>query len=323
MTQFKEKGEGQESVSVGLFDYPVLMAADILLYDTDEVPVGDDQRQHLELARDVAIRFNHRFGDTFVVPKATIPPVGARIMDLQDPTAKMSKSADSPQGTISLLDEPDGDRQADQVARSPTPRPRCATTRRRSPASRTCSRSSPPTSDRSIPDGRGRVRRSAVRRVQGRGRRGGGRVRPPGAGAVRGARADPGRGRPDLARARRAPRRSRRRSSHACATPPGCCPADSSATSRTGSLLALQNRCCGHRSPARRAFIVRMFSSRTNGTMNLASVLVGGGEGGDDGRRDVEAVPGGGVVVGGGPRAAASGPPARRMRSAPSSGWRR
>jgi tryptophanyl-tRNA synthetase len=106
MTQFKEKSEGQESVTAGLFDYPVLMVADILLYDTDEVPIGDDQRQHLELARDVAIRFNNRFGDTFVVPKATFPPVGARIMDLQNPTAKMSKSADSPQGTLPLLDAP-------------------------------------------------------------------------------------------------------------------------------------------------------------------------------------------------------------------------
>jgi tryptophanyl-tRNA synthetase len=106
MTQFKEKGNGQESVSVGLFDYPVLMAADILAYDTDRVPVGDDQRQHLELARDIAIRFNFHFGDTLVVPEAAIPPVGARIMDLQNPAAKMSKSADSPQGTIALLDDP-------------------------------------------------------------------------------------------------------------------------------------------------------------------------------------------------------------------------
>jgi tryptophanyl-tRNA synthetase len=106
MTQFKEKSEGRESVSAGLFDYPVLMAADILAYDTDRVPVGDDQRQHLELARDIALRFNHRFGDTLVVPEAAIPPVGARIMDLQDPTSKMSKSADSPQGTINLLDDP-------------------------------------------------------------------------------------------------------------------------------------------------------------------------------------------------------------------------
>ncbi len=106
MTQFKDKGQGQESVSVGLFDYPVLMAADILAYDTHRVPVGDDQRQHLELARDVALRFNHRFGETLVVPEAAIPPVGARIMDLQQPTAKMSKSADSPAGTIALLDEP-------------------------------------------------------------------------------------------------------------------------------------------------------------------------------------------------------------------------
>jgi tryptophanyl-tRNA synthetase len=106
MTQFKEKSHGQESVSVGLFDYPVLMASDILLYDTDEVPVGDDQRQHVELTRDVAIRFNHHFGDTFVVPRATFPEVGARIMDLQDPTRKMSKSDESPNGTIVVLEDP-------------------------------------------------------------------------------------------------------------------------------------------------------------------------------------------------------------------------
>ncbi len=106
MTQFKEKGRGQESVSAGLLDYPVLMAADILAYDTDEVPIGDDQRQHLELARDLAVRFNHRFGDTLVVPKGTFPGVAARVMDLQDPTAKMSKSSESPQGTILLLDTP-------------------------------------------------------------------------------------------------------------------------------------------------------------------------------------------------------------------------
>jgi tryptophanyl-tRNA synthetase len=106
MTQFKEQSEGQDSVSAGVLDYPVLMAADILLYDTDEVPVGEDQTQHVELTRDVAIRFNHRFGDTLVVPKATVPTVGARIKDLQHPTAKMSKSVDSPQGTILALDEP-------------------------------------------------------------------------------------------------------------------------------------------------------------------------------------------------------------------------
>ena len=107
MTQFKEKGERAEFVSAGLFTYPALMAADILLYDTDKVPVGDDQRQHLELARDVATRFNHRFGETFVIPEAVIPPVGARVMDLQDPTRKMSKSVDSPQGTVLVLDAPE------------------------------------------------------------------------------------------------------------------------------------------------------------------------------------------------------------------------
>ena len=105
MTQFKDKSEGQESVRVGLFTYPVLMAADILLYDADQVPVGDDQRQHLELARDIAIRFNNRYGDTFVVPEATIPKVGARIMDLQEPTKKMSKSTGTPQGTVLLLED--------------------------------------------------------------------------------------------------------------------------------------------------------------------------------------------------------------------------
>ena len=107
MTQFKEKSKGQESVSVGLFDYPVLQAADILLYQADEVPIGDDQRQHLELSRDIAQRFNHRYGETFTVPKPTFPPAGARIMDLQLVDAKMSKSIDSPQGTIDLADDED------------------------------------------------------------------------------------------------------------------------------------------------------------------------------------------------------------------------
>jgi tryptophanyl-tRNA synthetase len=105
MTQFKDKSDGAEFVSGGLFTYPALMAADILLYDTDRVPVGDDQRQHLELTRDLAIRFNSRYGDTFVVPEAAIPRFGARVMDLQHPTRKMSKSDDSPQGTILVLDE--------------------------------------------------------------------------------------------------------------------------------------------------------------------------------------------------------------------------
>lgn len=107
MTQFKEKSGNQESVTAGLFDYPVLMAADILLYDTDRVPVGDDQRQHLELARDLAQRFNHLYGKTLVVPEAAIPPVGARVMDLQNPLVKMSKSVDSPQGTVGILDTPE------------------------------------------------------------------------------------------------------------------------------------------------------------------------------------------------------------------------
>ncbi|HEY1119238.1 MAG TPA: tryptophan--tRNA ligase, partial [Acidimicrobiales bacterium] len=107
MTQFKDKSERAEFISAGLFTYPALQAADILLYDTDVVPVGDDQRQHIELARDVAQRFNSRVGaDVLVVPEHVIPPVGARIMDLQEPANKMSKSLESPQGTILVLDDP-------------------------------------------------------------------------------------------------------------------------------------------------------------------------------------------------------------------------
>jgi len=108
MTQFKDKSarQGTEATTVGLFTYPVLMAADILLYGTQLVPVGDDQRQHLELTRDLAIRFNSRFGDTFVVPEALIPKESARIYDLQDPTAKMSKSAASEAGLVKLMDDP-------------------------------------------------------------------------------------------------------------------------------------------------------------------------------------------------------------------------
>jgi tryptophanyl-tRNA synthetase len=105
MVAFKEKAARGEFTSAALFTYPALQAADILLYDTDQVPVGDDQRQHVELTRDVAIRFNGRYGETFVVPEHAIPEVGARVMDLQNPTAKMSKSVLSPQGTVNLLED--------------------------------------------------------------------------------------------------------------------------------------------------------------------------------------------------------------------------
>ena len=106
MVQYKTKSEGRDSVSVGLFTYPVLQAADVLLYQGERVPVGDDQRQHLELMRDVAIRFNSRFGPTFKVPDAAIAPAGARIMDLQAPTNKMSTTGGTELGTILILDPP-------------------------------------------------------------------------------------------------------------------------------------------------------------------------------------------------------------------------
>jgi tryptophanyl-tRNA synthetase len=107
MTQFKEKGDQQDFISAGLFTYPVLQAADILLYQTDLVPIGDDQRQHLELSRNVAERFNSRFGETFRLPEAMIPEVGGRIMDLQEPEKKMSTTGGTAQGTVGVLDPPD------------------------------------------------------------------------------------------------------------------------------------------------------------------------------------------------------------------------
>jgi tryptophanyl-tRNA synthetase len=118
MIQFKEKGRGVDSTRVSLFTYPTLMAADILLYRPSAVPVGDDQRQHVELTRDLAIRFNHTYGLVFVVPEVTVPRAGARVMDLQDPTSKMSKSAAVDAGVIRLLDPPDVVRR--KVARAVT-----------------------------------------------------------------------------------------------------------------------------------------------------------------------------------------------------------
>ena len=107
MTQFKDKSEEQEFVSAGLFNYPVLMAGDILLYQTDIVPVGDDQRQHVELTRDIAERFNSRYGETFTVPRGVYPEEGARVKNLQEPERLMSTSAGNPQGVVRIVDEPD------------------------------------------------------------------------------------------------------------------------------------------------------------------------------------------------------------------------
>jgi len=107
MVQFKEKSEGKDSVSLALFSYPVLQAADILLYQTDRVPVGDDQRQHVELARNIAQRFNHRFGETLRLPEAAVPSVGGRVMDLQEPTRKMSTTGGTEQGTVLIGDPPE------------------------------------------------------------------------------------------------------------------------------------------------------------------------------------------------------------------------
>jgi tryptophanyl-tRNA synthetase len=118
MIQFREKAASQQHVRLSLLTYPVMMAADILLHDTDEVPVGDDQTQHLELARDVANRFNTRYGRTFVVPRAINPGVAARVMDLSDPTGKMGKSSTSDSGLVYVLDDPETIRR--KVARAVT-----------------------------------------------------------------------------------------------------------------------------------------------------------------------------------------------------------
>jgi tryptophanyl-tRNA synthetase len=116
MTQFKDKGDKQEFVSSGLFTYPVLMAGDILLYQTDLVPIGDDQRQHLEITRDIATRFNQRFGETFKLPDGKYPEIGARIMDLQEPENKMSTTGGTAMGTVLMADPPDVIRKKLKVA---------------------------------------------------------------------------------------------------------------------------------------------------------------------------------------------------------------
>jgi tryptophanyl-tRNA synthetase len=116
MTQFKDKGDKQEFVSAGLFTYPVLMAGDILLYQTDLVPIGDDQRQHLEITRDIAARFNQRFGETFRLPDGKYPEFGARVMDLQEPENKMSTTGGTAMGTVLMADPPDVIRKKFKVA---------------------------------------------------------------------------------------------------------------------------------------------------------------------------------------------------------------
>ena len=185
MTQFKDKGDKQEFVSSGLFTYPVLMAGDILLYQTDLVPIGDDQRQHLELTRDIATRFNQRFGETFRIPDGRYPEVGARVMDLQEPTNKMSTTGGTQMGTVLVADAPDVIRKKFKVAVTDSGRDV-----RRAP-------DKPGVTNlvdiMSVADGRaargdrGSLRRPGLRPVQVGRRRGGDRVPGAGAAALRGA----------------------------------------------------------------------------------------------------------------------------------------
>ena len=221
MTQFKDKGKGQETARVALFTYPALMAADILLYDAAAVPVGDDQRQHLELTRDVAIRFNHRYGETFVVPEAAIPGTGARVMDLQHPERKMSKSADSPLGTIRLLDS---DEEITQEGAQGGHRHRRGDALRPRRQARPGQPLGPAGRHHRSHGGGGGRRLRALRRSQER--RGGGAVRPAptGAGAAVRARARPAlRARRCSHVAPRMPTRWRRRRTPGRPRPSGSC----------------------------------------------------------------------------------------------------
>ena len=181
MTQFKEKSDQQEFVSSALFQYPVLMAGDILLYQTDIVPIGDDQRQHLELTRDIAQRFNSRYGDTFTVPEGVYPEIGARIMDLQEPDGKMGE--DGQHGPGNGADHGSARRRPREVqdgGHGLGPRGRAP---RRQGGNLEPDRDHDRRDRRVDPGGRGSLRRPGLRRVQGGGRRGGHRA----------ARADPAR----------------------------------------------------------------------------------------------------------------------------------
>ena len=184
MTQFKDKVEKQDFVSAALFTYPVLQAGDILLYQTDVVPVGDDQRQHIELARDVAERFNSRFGETFTLPRVETPQVGGRVMDLQEPSGKMSTTGGTPQGTVLIVDPPDVIRKkfksavtdsGSEVRRAPD-----------KPGITNLIEIMSVAAGESPEADRGAVRRRRLRPVQGGGRRGGGRARRSDPGALPG-----------------------------------------------------------------------------------------------------------------------------------------
>ena len=269
MTQFKDKSakRGGEFISAGLFTYPALQAADILLYDTDEVPVGDDQRQHVEITRDIAIRFNHRFGETFVLPEAVVPPVGARIMDLQDPTSKMSKSASADAGLIADARRPGRRSPASSSGPSPTRTARSASIPSTSRASATCCeilgaahrRRSPRTSPRGytqygpLKADAGEAVIEALRPVQERAPRAARRPRRAGGAAAQGRRQGPrrrlGDARPRLRRRRPAPR----------ADPPSGISSSASGQTRRQILRAVGAdprrcavRCCRRRPAGRR-----------------------------------------------------------------------
>ena len=260
MTQFKDKSAkgGEGAASVGLFTYPILQAADILLYRPHYVPVGEDQRQHLELTRDLAQRFNHRYKKTFRLPEPYILKATAKICDLQDPTAKMSKSASSPAGIIEMLDEPGGRARRRSARRSPTRAPRSASTRRRSPGVSNLLTIYCALTARSIADLEEEYAGQGLRRPQEGPRRGGRRLRDavprahPGAARRPGPphrRAAPGRG----ARPARWPRRrcATSTSGSASSPPPGRAVGSRGADHRSGrgDPGALGDRSCRTTAP--------------------------------------------------------------------------
>ena len=243
MTQFKEKGDQQDFISAGLFTYPVLQAADILLYQTDLVPIGDDQRQHLELTRNVAERFNSRFGETFRLPDAMIPEVGGRIMDLQEPEKKMSTTGGTAQGTVGVLDPPETIRKKFKSAVTDSgsrgaPRPR------REGGHLEPDRDHVDRHRRGDPGDRGPLRRGRLRHVQGGGRRGGRRgARPDPARATKSCAPIPPSSSACSASAPTRPARSRPRRSSRCTSAWASSGPDSSAGSNVVTMSTVAPHC--------------------------------------------------------------------------------
>ena len=323
MVAFKEKSAGRESVSVGLFTYPVLQAADILLYLADRVPVGEDQRQHLELARDIAQRFNTRYGQLFPPPQAAIPPTAARISDLQEPERKMSTSSlSSEDGKLLMLDEPDVIRRKFKRAVTDSGSEIRHDWETKPGVSNLLEILHGVTGE-PIADARGELRRQGLRPPQDRRRRGRDRAPRADPGAPRGADGRPGRARPpDGASAPRARRRSprrcwpRRRPAWACCPAPDATPVDLVAQARREARRWRRRRAGGRRG---RSAVTRAKRASSGGAGRMSSARqICAAAANSSARQDSSAAPAAGVAPPGqeGRRAGVvlAGPAARQDR---------